>query len=98
MEILVGTNKATNGGGGRYYHVEYFKMHDEYDRRMRMNDIAVIRVLGQIDFNEKVQPIEMLPDEVADGTDVQLAGWGKTNVSSQKQILFKESQIYFIIL
>lgn len=80
MEIMVGSNTLTGENGGRYYPVENFKMHDKYNKRRRLNDIGIIRVLGKINFNRKVQPIEMSPYVVPDNAEVQFTGFGKTRV------------------
>lgn len=68
MEILVGTNKIRNGDG-KYHQAEHFKIHEEYTQSImkRIGDVALLRIIGKFDFNEKVQPIELSPDEVPNG-------------------------------
>lgn len=78
LEILVGTNDLKNGG--TYYKVERYVTHEEY--RRFANDIAVIRVQGKIEFNSRVQAIELSSDEVPDGEEVTLTGWGDLSVIS----------------
>ena len=72
LDVLVGTNDLTKGG--TYYKVEKFYMHENYNEPMYANDVAVIRVKGTIEFNDRVQPIEPSDEEVQDGAEVQLTG------------------------
>lgn len=81
MQILVGTNDL--GKGGKYYKVEKLIAHENYNNPSFAYDIAVIRIQGKIEFNERVQPIEYSPDEVPDEADVQLTGWGRLQVIRQ---------------
>ena len=71
MEILVGTNIIKNAEkhGGKYYQAEHFKMHEDYNptRLKRNGDIAVLRIIERFQFNERVQPIEMSPNDVPAG-------------------------------
>lgn len=69
MEILVGTNNIKSGG--KYYRALVFKIHEDYNTggMKRLGDIAVIRVAENISFNEKVQPIELYPNEVPGGVE-----------------------------
>lgn len=78
LDILVGTNDLKNGG--TYYKVEKFIMHEQYNRPQFANDVAVIRVQGEIEFNDRVQPIEPMKEEIEDGTELQLTGWGRLSV------------------
>lgn len=74
LEILVGTNDLTSGG--TYYKVERFITHEKFRKYLLANDIAVIRVQGKIEFNNRVQPIEPSPEEMANGASLTLTGWG----------------------
>lgn len=69
MEILVGTTSLRSGG--KYYRAEVFKVHEDYGKGgiKRLGDIAVLRVAEKIDFNDKVQPIKLNPDEVPGGVE-----------------------------
>lgn len=79
LRILVGTNDLKSGG--QRYGVEKFIRHESYNTPKFANDIAVFRVKGSIEFNEKVQPIELLKDEVPDDAPLMLTGWGAMRVS-----------------
>lgn len=74
LEILVGTNDL--GNGGTRYKIENIILHEDHNDPKFSNDIALIRVKGSIQFNDKVQPIEYSSEEVPDGTEVELTGWG----------------------
>lgn len=44
------------------------------------NDVAVIELRKELEFNENVQPIQYSPEEVPDGEEVVFLGWGKIRV------------------
>lgn len=69
-----------NSGGTRY-DVEKFIPHEEYDKPPFANDIALIRIKGEIQFNDKVQPIQYSDKFINDDTYLQIFGWGKLRVS-----------------
>lgn len=75
---MVGTNDLKNGG--TYYKVEDFLVHDDHNNPMYAYDIALIRVQGTIEFNDRVQPIELSTEEIEDGEAVTLTGWGYIDV------------------
>ncbi|XP_063924986.1 chymotrypsin-1-like [Zophobas morio] len=54
--VNVGTN-VLHSGGTRYNMIDYFQ-HDNYTITSTKNNIAQIRIDGQFEFNELVQPIE----------------------------------------
>lgn len=72
IEVLVGTNDLTTGG--QYYKVQNFVMHENYNEKWHQNDIAVVKIDDQFEFNDKVQPIAYTSDEIPDESDVQLTG------------------------
>lgn len=81
MEILTETNNVKSGG--KYYRVEYFKVHKEYVPIKHMNDIAVIRINGQFDFsNDKIDKIELAKSSASDGAPATFAGWGHVQVNN----------------
>lgn len=79
LEILVGTIDLKNGG--TYYKADKLIAHEGYNRPQYANDIALVRVKDTIQFSDKVQPIELLKEEVADGAELKLTGWGRLQVS-----------------
>lgn len=89
LEILVGTVKLSSGG--KRYKVEKAIKHEKYispqygDRRgpgSMSFDIAALYVNGPIQFDETVQPIKYSTQEVGDGENLQVSGWGILKVNS----------------
>lgn len=79
LEILVGTIDLSQGGN--YYKVKQFVVHEQHNRPVRLaNDVATIEVKQPIQFNANVKPIELSREEVPDGVEVQLSGWGSLKV------------------
>lgn len=75
----MGTNDLKNGGSR--YEVEKFIRHEQYDKPEFANDIALIRVKGEIQFNDKVQPIKYSEKFINADTYLYMFGWGKLKVS-----------------
>lgn len=76
---MVGSNDLKCGG--RFYEAERLILHEHFDTPRRANDIALIKVRGSIEFGENVKPIELEDEEVPDGTEVGVTGWGRLQVS-----------------
>lgn len=55
------------------------------------NDIAVIEMRKNIEFNDRVQPIEYSPEEIPDGEEVQFTGWGLISVCTMCNFSFNVS-------
>lgn len=67
--------------GGQKYNIEKFIVHEKFHLPSIANDIAVIKVLGEIAFNKMVQPIKYSAEKVPAGTIAQVTGWGLLSVS-----------------
>lgn len=80
LGVLVGTNDLKNGG--TYYNLDKAYVHEHYEQPPFANDVAVARVLETIAFNDRVQPIALSSEEVPDGAEVLLTGWGRLSVST----------------
>lgn len=76
---MVGTIDLKSSG--TRYEVENFIRHEEYDKPEFANDIAMIRVKGEIKFNDKVQPIKYSDKFIIGDTYVDMFGYGKLKVS-----------------
>lgn len=74
----MGSNKLSRGG--TYYSISKSIKHESYDNPIFAYDIAVLQVNGSIEFNEKVQPIKLSAEEVPEGSEAQLTGWGRLSV------------------
>lgn len=75
VEILVGTSQWSSGG--ERYSIKTAIPHEHYDDPEYANDIALIRLLTPIKFNENVQPIKFSSHEVPDNTGMQVYGFGR---------------------
>lgn len=70
---------------GEQYTVETKIPHPEWNSRTNLNDIALIKVDRDIEFNSKL--ITMIPiarehEEVPNGAEIIIAGWGFTKYPS----------------
>ncbi|XP_031627817.1 trypsin-3-like [Contarinia nasturtii] len=91
LEVLVGTNDLKNGG--IYYKVARYFAHEQYDSPAFANDIALIKVKDEIEFTEKVKPIELSKDEVPDGAELTLTGWGRLSAGGALPQLLQVIQL-----
>lgn len=53
---------------------------------------------GEIEFNENVQPIELSPDDVPEGSVAQLTGWGYLDVRRVKICNFVDRFSYWSLI
>ncbi|XP_055321366.1 chymotrypsin-1-like [Sitodiplosis mosellana] len=79
ITVFVGSNKLS--GNGAHYGIKKSKIHEKYDNPAFAYDIAVLVVKGEIDFNEKVQPIGLSAYEIPEGSVAQLTGWRRLSNS-----------------
>ncbi|XP_038668969.1 LOW QUALITY PROTEIN: cationic trypsin-3-like [Scyliorhinus canicula] len=52
--------------------------HPGYNHRTTDNDIMLLKVDSSVQFNEKVQPLQMPSSCASNGTECLVAGWGDT--------------------
>jgi trypsin len=64
--------------GGQFIHASAIIMHEEYDDWYLWNDIAIVKLQGNLVYGAGVQPIALPPVDlyVPAPTPVQLSGWG----------------------
>lgn len=68
-------------GFGDAYTGELKIIHEDYDRYEHDNDIGLLKVTSDINFNDEVQPIKLLSNELEGGGYIAtLTGWGRTSV------------------
>ncbi|XP_043283176.1 transmembrane protease serine 9-like [Venturia canescens] len=80
IHVVAGTNSLTIGGD--YYQAELLVPHKLYNPLLLANDVGLIRVDRDIEFNDKVQPIKLpTSDSTKDGDTVTLSGWGRIRVN-----------------
>lgn len=87
LEILVGTNDLRNGG--TYYKTEKIIQHEKYNQPQFANDVGLVRIKGTLELSDKVRAIKFSDEEVPDGANVQLTGWGRLSVCLLKLIFNK---------
>ncbi|XP_070509414.1 venom protease-like [Chironomus tepperi] len=59
------------------FNVDTLHPHPQYNRKTNLNDIALIKIKGKVNFNEHLYPI-CLPTTQPENSDVLLTGFGKT--------------------
>lgn len=84
LEVLTGTNCVDKGG--KRYTIEEYVANEKYKYVPNTfdshgSDIAVVRVKGEIEFNDRAQPIPLSSEEFPDGVEALLTGWGRIEVS-----------------
>lgn len=78
IKILVGTNDLKSGG--KQYPVSKLIAHEDYNQPSFANDVGLILIDGEIEYNEKVQPIKYSNKFVKAGTKLRVTGWGRLSV------------------
>ena len=67
--------------GGKLYKVSKLTAHEKYNRPHFAHDIGLIEIDGEIEFNEKVQPIKYSNKFVKANKRLRVTGWGRLSVS-----------------
>uniref|UniRef100_A0A6M2DZP8 Putative chymotrypsin-like serine protease ctenocephalides felis n=1 Tax=Xenopsylla cheopis TaxID=163159 RepID=A0A6M2DZP8_XENCH len=74
FDVIVGTNKLSEPG-------ERYEVEDTYARPFEQNtlrdDLALVKLLRPIEFNDKVQAIPLGQTHVDGGEVARLTGWGR---------------------
>lgn len=78
---MTGTNYISSGGTA--YRVERYTYHQSYDAKNIINDVAVIKIYGPIQYNAKVKPVQLYTGYVQARAVVTLPGWGQTSHPGQ---------------
>ncbi|KAL7287700.1 hypothetical protein TKK_0018092 [Trichogramma kaykai] len=80
MRIIVGTNKLIDENA-TVYKPEAFILHEKYTPKLLdvHNDIALIRLTQDIEFKDKVKPIELATTDnyYNEGNKLIITGWGR---------------------
>lgn len=72
--------------GGKEYKTDFFQYHESFSMIFIRNDIALIRLVEDIEFNELVQPIPLPTHNFHQvNYPATLTGWGLTKVSTPKK-------------
>ncbi|CAH0600780.1 unnamed protein product [Chrysodeixis includens] len=75
MSVVLGTINRLSGGVK--YSVDRIIIHKKYDSSSIKNDISLIKVDKEIQFNDLVQPIQLPDADTGEGVELLLSGWGR---------------------
>ncbi|XP_054747638.1 chymotrypsin-1-like [Anastrepha obliqua] len=78
IKIATGTNEWEKPNAT--YYVKAIHVHCRYNTPSSHNDIALLNLNASIVFNEKTQPIELPTEQMTEGDEVILTGWGTTEL------------------
>lgn len=70
-------------GGGKAMDLDKIETHDGFRYDTAKNDIALVRTTNEIQFNDKIQPIALPTEDVADRQPVVVSGWGAIEVINE---------------
>lgn len=79
IEVVVGTNRW-NSGGQRYGTKMYY-LHGWYNNPQGAYDVGLVRIDGDIQYNDKVNWVVLWKDPVPVNTWLTATGWGQLGVS-----------------
>lgn len=67
--------------GGILYKAHKIIPHENFNETNYSNDICLVEIDGNIEFNQKIQPIKFSKKYIIAGTRLQTTGWGRLSVS-----------------
>ncbi|CAK1547338.1 unnamed protein product [Leptosia nina] len=76
ITALVGTNDLKSGGDE--VKIDKIVKHPDYVQKQYKNDIALLKTLQRITFNERVKPIPLPEQDTEPGANLLVSGWGQT--------------------
>lgn len=85
--ITVRAGSTFKTSGGVVLAVTQAIIHPKYSRRTLFNDVAVLKLNQNFTFSDVIQPIALNCDEVLDGTECVVSGWGKTESGKSSEKL-----------
>ncbi|XP_041972085.1 transmembrane protease serine 9-like [Aricia agestis] len=74
-EAVVGTNQLN--AGGQTYGIRKIVAHEKFDKTTYRHDIAIVFTDEDIQFSDRVQPIELNDEPVQEGEELLVSGWGQ---------------------
>lgn len=83
LMIAAGAHHISNDG--QLYQVELVINHENYTEDTLENDIAVLRTVQPIIFNERVRPIQLAGRPIGGDVFSTVSGWGVEKVCSHTQ-------------
>ncbi|CAH4035081.1 chymotrypsin-2-like [Pieris brassicae] len=78
LSIVVGSHQIKSSGD--HYKIKKLVPHENFSKASGKNDVGVLQVEGNIQFNNNVQPVELFKQTVPVGKKCLLTGWGKVNL------------------
>lgn len=85
IAAIAGINKLD--ADGEELEVEKIFVHPNFSGIDNVHDdIALVKVKNAIDFDDNVKPIRLVEEDLPEGEEVVLSGWGTTTVSRREQI------------
>ncbi|RWS26215.1 trypsin-1-like protein [Leptotrombidium deliense] len=87
--VAYGSNKKPTSGV--YNHVNKIIVHQNFDRSLGHNDIALLKLKNPIKFTWKIKPICLPPANADQSGSLTVAGWGLTETGSTSKILLEAS-------
>ncbi|XP_058799503.1 chymotrypsin-2-like [Phymastichus coffea] len=80
LKVVAGTN-LIHGGKEQVYESEYIVSHKSWNTPAFSNDLGLVRVSKDIQFNDKVQPVKLPTEDFNKvGHPVVMSGWGTTKL------------------
>lgn len=74
--IYLGSNNVEVGG--KRYEIEDSLMHEKYNGITDVdNDVGLIKVASDIEFNDYVQPVKVNKEPLKGGEELRALGWGQ---------------------
>ncbi|XP_049888035.1 chymotrypsin-2-like [Pectinophora gossypiella] len=77
IRVVVGTNSLLVGG--ERYSVDAIINHEGFNNALITNDVSLLKVSRDIEFNDRVQPIQLPDDNTEGGAQLLLSGWGRVS-------------------
>uniref|UniRef100_A0A182JP57 Apyrase n=1 Tax=Anopheles christyi TaxID=43041 RepID=A0A182JP57_9DIPT len=94
MQVLVGTNDLRSGG--QRYTVEKFFVHSRFNMPAFHNDIALVKLISSIQFNDPVQPIAYSERELPENATLTLTGWGLLSLIGPKTKILQTINLTYV--
>lgn len=67
--------------GGERFAMEKYVIHPKFQLNIYGHDIALIKVKGEIKFNDQVEAVSYSSQDFPEHADAVLAGWNRYDVS-----------------
>ncbi|XP_036150537.1 serine protease 53-like [Monomorium pharaonis] len=92
LNVHVGTNFLTEPGDG--YKIENVSIHENYDKELLKNDIALVHTRIPIEYTTLIQPINLATnDKDLEGKPCTLTGWGATRFGRKPTYNLQEIEL-----